>query len=47
MVDTGIGLALVQQLAQPMGARVDVANRSPWAEFILDFQKDVASHPRA
>ena len=32
-VGTGIGLALVQQLAQAMRAQVDVINREPGAEF--------------
>lgn len=32
---TGIGLALVQQLAQAMGARIDVANCEPGSEFTL------------
>ncbi len=32
-VGTGIGLALVQQLAQAMHAKVDVINREPGAEF--------------
>ena len=36
-VGTGIGLALVQQLAAAMGARVDVRNREPGAEFRLRF----------
>ena len=34
-VGTGIGLALVQQLAEAMKARVDVINRDPGAEFRL------------
>ncbi len=32
-VGTGIGLALVHQLARAMGGRVDVVNREPGAEF--------------
>ena len=32
-VGTGIGLALVHQLASAMGGRVDVRNREPGAEF--------------
>ncbi len=32
-VGTGIGLALVHQLARSMGGRVDVVNREPGAEF--------------
>jgi len=36
-VGTGIGLALVRQLATAMGARVDVRNREPGAEFRLHF----------
>jgi signal transduction histidine kinase len=34
-VGTGIGLALVRQLAQTMGGRVDVQNREPGAEFCV------------
>jgi signal transduction histidine kinase len=36
-VGTGIGLALVQQLAAAMGGRVDVRNCDPGAEFRLSF----------
>jgi two-component system phosphate regulon sensor histidine kinase PhoR len=36
-VGTGIGLALVQQLVAAMGARVDVRNCEPGAEFRLRF----------
>jgi two-component system phosphate regulon sensor histidine kinase PhoR len=36
-VGTGIGLALVQQLAAAMSARVDVRNCEPGAEFRLQF----------
>jgi len=32
-VGTGIGLALVHQLARAMGGQVDVVNRGPGAEF--------------
>ncbi|NOQ81220.1 MAG: hypothetical protein GQ548_01675 [Methylophaga sp.] len=34
---TGIGLALVVQLAESMGAKVDLLNRTPGAEFQLKF----------
>ncbi len=34
-VGTGIGLALVHQLAQAMNAKIDVVNREPGAEFAL------------
>ena len=34
-VGTGIGLALVQQLAGAMGGKVDVRNRQPGAEFTI------------
>ena len=34
---TGIGLALVVQLAESMGAVVDLVNRIPGAEFQLKF----------
>ena len=34
---TGIGLALVKQLATAMHGRVDVVNREPGAEFVLVF----------
>jgi signal transduction histidine kinase len=36
-VGTGIGLALVHQLARSMGAEVDVVNREPGAEFRVRF----------
>ena len=36
-VGTGIGLALVRQLAQGMQAEVDVVNRDPGAEFRVRF----------
>jgi len=35
---TGIGLALVQELAQTMRAEVEVSNRQPGAEFRLRFR---------
>jgi signal transduction histidine kinase len=34
---TGIGLALVKQLAEAMHGKVDVKNREPGAEFIVTF----------
>ncbi len=37
-VGTGIGLALVQQLARHMNAKVDVINRQPGAEFSIEFK---------
>ncbi len=39
-VGTGIGLALVQQLARHMHAQVDVINRQPGAEFTIAFKLD-------
>lgn len=39
---TGIGLALARQLAQAMGARLDVLNREPGAEFTLSFPRMAA-----
>lgn len=36
-VGTGIGLALVQQLARLMNAKVDVVNKGPGAEFTISF----------
>lgn len=36
-VGTGIGLALVRQLADSMDARIDVHNRDPGVEFVLSF----------
>ena len=36
-VGTGIGLALVRQLAQLMDAKVDVVNKEPGAEFAVSF----------
>lgn len=38
-VGTGIGLALVAELAAGMGARVDVLNREPGAEFVLELAR--------
>jgi signal transduction histidine kinase len=38
-VGTGIGLALVQQLASSMGAEVDVVNCDPGAEFRIVFRQ--------
>jgi signal transduction histidine kinase len=38
-VGTGIGLALVHQLARAMGGEVDVVNREPGAEFRVTFTK--------
>lgn len=43
-VGTGIGLALVRQLAAAMHAEVDVLNREPGAEFRLHFPAAVADH---
>ncbi len=37
-VGTGIGLALVHQLARAMGGQVDVVNREPGAEFQLNMK---------
>jgi signal transduction histidine kinase len=34
-VGTGIGLAIVHELAHAMGGKVDVINRDPGAEFTL------------
>lgn len=36
-VGTGIGLALVRQLADSMNARIDTHNRDPGVEFVLSF----------
>ena len=36
---TGIGLALVRQLAEAMGGTVDVINREPGAEFTVSFPR--------
>jgi signal transduction histidine kinase len=38
-VGTGIGLALVHQLARAMGGQVDVVNREPGAEFRVRFNR--------
>jgi signal transduction histidine kinase len=43
-VGTGIGLALVRQLAAAMHAEVDVLNREPGAEFRLHFPAAVTGH---
>jgi signal transduction histidine kinase len=43
-VGTGIGLALVRQLAAAMHAEVDVLNREPGAEFRLHFPAVVTGH---
>lgn len=40
-VGTGIGLALVRQLAQAMGGRVDVIGRDPGIEFRICFARSV------
>ena len=40
-VGTGIGLALVQQLARAMAAEVDVVNRNPGAEFRISFREQI------
>ena len=37
-VGTGIGLALVHQLAQAMGGQVDIVNREPGAEFRVNIK---------
>lgn len=42
-VGTGIGLALVQQLAQAMQGQVDVINRQPGAEFRLALPRQKSS----
>jgi signal transduction histidine kinase len=42
-VGTGIGLALVQQLAQAMRGQVDVINRQPGAEFRLALPRQYPS----
>lgn len=39
---TGIGLALVVQLAESMGAQVDLVNRDPGAEFQVKFKSGKA-----
>lgn len=45
-VGTGIGLALVNQLAHAMHGRVDVINREPGAEFVLFFPGSVDHRSR-
>jgi len=42
-VGTGIGLALVNQLVQAMGGRVDVHDAAPGAEFRVAFPDRSAS----
>jgi len=44
-VGTGIGLALVSQLTQAMGGKVDVVNRDPGAEFRVMFPSVDAPGP--
>lgn len=39
---TGIGLAIVQQLAKALGTRVTMVNESPGAEFRIHFQESVS-----
>ena len=38
-VGTGIGLAIVHQLALAMNGKVDIINRDPGAEFRVTFPK--------
>lgn len=45
-VGTGIGLALVRQLVLAMGARVEVVNREPGAEFRVWFREEPAGGVR-
>ncbi len=44
-VGTGIGLALVHQLALSMDGRVDVLNKEPGAEFRVSFRASGKGHP--
>ncbi len=44
---TGIGLALVRQLAEAMGGTVDVRNRDPGAEFTVTFPRARPAPPMA
>jgi signal transduction histidine kinase len=44
-VGTGIGLALVHQLARAMGGQVDVVNRGPGAEFRVNINAVVSDRP--
>ncbi len=44
-IGTGIGLALVDQLAHAMGGRVDVVNKDPGAEFSMAFPAVPAPSP--
>jgi signal transduction histidine kinase len=46
-VGTGIGLAIVHQLAMAMGCRVDVVNAAPGAEFRLWFSIVAADNSRS
>lgn len=45
-VGTGIGLALVRQLALAMGARVEMVNLEPGAEFRVSFREEPAEGMR-
>ncbi len=42
-IGTGIGLALVSQLAMAMGGRVDVINQQPGAAFRIIFPVSAAN----
>jgi signal transduction histidine kinase len=44
-VGTGIGLALVHQLARAMGGQVDVVNRGPGAEFRVNISAVASDRP--
>ena len=41
--NTGIGLALVQQLADAMKARIEVSNAEPGARFVLRLPRRAAA----